>query len=450
MTPPLANPQSPPPSTFLSRYRQTRARLRELRKSPTGAVRDQAVGQPAGPKVSVMVITYNHERYIAQALESILEQVRDFDIEINVIDDASTDRTQDVVRAFQARHPDIVNCYFNTVNVGRVATQLNTIRGFRTLRGEYFALLEGDDYWSDPEKLRKQVAFLGENPEYVACAHQTMKIYDDGSRAPEHFLPFKEFSRNRVSIESLIRMDGVFHLSSIVYRNIFGLRPPLAFADPYSCEVTINMTYGLFGDFYCLPEYMSVYRVHGGGLFSTKSQEKIWMYHLGGFRRFAMYLGPAHWATFASTVVSFSRFVLLSPKRGIVPSLSLSARCTAWLHMAVAVCFFGALAPLQLIRKAARKFRSSATRSRGIAEIVSLQLMSTYMGIIRVLPDGVVHAMLNLEARWFPELQSRRRRLKSHFLDAISRWETGDPAQGSPEGGKKSTTQSNKQVGRNQ
>src|SRR4051794_636990 len=173
-----------------------------------------------------MVITYNHGKYIRQALESILQQERDFDLEINVIDDASTDDTQRIALEYQERYPAVVNCLFNESNVGHIATQLNTYRGFQSLRGHYFALLEGDDYWSDPSKLRKQVSFLDANPAYVACAHNTLKVFDDGSRPPEHFLPFKKFGRNRATIADLISMSGVYHLSSVLYRNVCGQRPP--------------------------------------------------------------------------------------------------------------------------------------------------------------------------------------------------------------------------------
>src|SRR5512143_1807907 len=98
MTLPLQNPVSPLGLNYFSRLIQTRRRFRELAnwQPVTGTL------APGQPKVSVMLITYNHERFIAQALDSVLSQKRDFDIEINVMDDASTDRTQDIVREYAA------------------------------------------------------------------------------------------------------------------------------------------------------------------------------------------------------------------------------------------------------------------------------------------------------------------------------------------------------------
>jgi len=335
MATPLPNPDSPSSGSFISRLLKTRRRFKALKKwSPvTGSIKEFEVGRPL---VSVMVITYNHEHYIREALDSILMQECDFPIEINVIDDASTDNTQAIVQEYSQRFPDIVNCYFNKVNAGHVATQLNTIRGFKTLRGRYFALLEGDDYWTDPGKLAKQVDFLELHNEYVACAHQTMKVFED-SRPPEHFLPFKAFGRNTAEMFDLISMAGVFHLSSIVYRNVFQQDPPACLFDDASCEVTINMTYGVFGKFFCLDDYMSAYRVHEGGVFSVRTQVKHWHFHLQGFRRFALYLGPRYWIMFAHAVRGFTRYVLLAPsKTKEVTSLRFTTRVLFTVHFAVA------------------------------------------------------------------------------------------------------------------
>jgi glycosyltransferase involved in cell wall biosynthesis len=368
MNAPLPNPDSPISQSFLSRLLQTRRRLRELDQwEPQSHI--ASASTRAGPKVSIMLITYNHERYVAQALDSILRQKRDFDIEINVIDDTSTDSTQAIVQSYKERYPGLINCYFNARNVGHIATQLNTIRGFQTLRGQYFALLEGDDYWTDDDKLATQVAFLDSSPDFVACAHFTLKVFDDNSRPPEHFLPFKAFGRNRATLHDLVNMAGVFHLSSIVYRNVFGLTPPMCLSDRFSCEITINMTYGLFGDFYCLDRYMTAYRVHGGGVFSGRTTEQHWLFHLHGFRHFALYLGRRHWMMFARAMIAFIRYVLAAPKKGEVASLRWDTRAIFWLHLIVARTFLAVLTlpsairrPVARSRKPLKKIRRAVVR----------------------------------------------------------------------------------------
>lgn len=421
MSLPLPNPQSPASSTVLNRLIRTRKCLNSLRDwvPVVGAVREYEIGQPF---VSVMLITYNHEKYVREALDSILMQIRDFSIEINVIDDASTDKTQEIVREYEHQYPDIINCYFNTVNVGHIATQLNTFRGFQTLRGRYFAILEGDDYWTDVAKLAKQVAFLEGNAECVACAHNTLKVFDDNRRPPEHFLPFRHFKSNVANIYDLISMSGVFHLSSIVYRNVFRRSPPPCLYDQYSCEVTINMLYGLFGHFHCLDEYMSVYRVHDGGVFSSRTQEKHWRFHLFGFSRFSLYLGPKYWCMFATAVRGFSRYVLRAPfKSQEVAGLSKSSWALFGLHFIIAtgvtfVCFPGRIGAF-----AARRLRSAFSNRGMLRSSLALKKILRHPGIhmllfllygqrkmVRFLPASFLRVILRKEQSFPRWLEARR------------------------------------------
>ncbi len=344
------------------------------------------------PTVSVMVITYNHARFIAQALDSIRAQEGNFTLEINVIDDASTDGTQDIVREYAARYPGIVRPFFNAKNVGHIATQLNTYRGFQTLRGKYFALLEGDDYWIDQSKLAKQLALLELNPQFVACGSSTLKIYDDGSRAPEHFLPFKAFSRRTATIENLIGLGAVFHLSGTLYRNIFGNVPPMCFADEYSCEVTINMVYGQFGDFFHIDEYMSAYRVHGKGVFSHRSQEDIWLFHLHGFLRFALYLGPRYPYEFARAIASFSWFVLNARRKGLGPPLKVSTLGIFSFCFVLAYPTYKVLAVFRRLRKASKS-------------------LSLYDAVVALTPRSLADRIVSLEER-VPRLHQWRHRWK--------------------------------------
>jgi glycosyltransferase involved in cell wall biosynthesis len=407
MNMPLPNPLSPSPGTFLTRLLDTRKRLKSLsRWAPvTGNLKEPEISQPF---VSVMLITYNHEKFIRKALDSVLMQVRDFPIEINVIDDASTDNTQDIVRAYAERYPDIVNCYFNPSNAGHIATQLNTIRGFQTLRGRYFCILEGDDYWNDPSRLAKQVAFLERHTDFVACAHQTLKVFDDGRQPPEHFLPFKAFGRNVAEMIDLVCMTGAFHLSSIVYRNVFHQMPPACLYDEFSCDMTINMLYGVFGKFYCLDEYMSAYRVHDGGMFSGRTYEKHWRFHLHGFRRFALYLGPRYWSMFAIAVRGFSRYVLYAPSTGVeVKRLTLGTRLLFIVHFvpAAIICLFsyaGREAYSLRIHRLAKAKAVSTIR-------IVYQLFSR---VIRNSPEQLGCLICRLESD-FPRLKSYHRSIRN-------------------------------------
>lgn len=410
MLEPLENPSPLKKSSFLRRFAHTRSRLRQAHTA-FSVNADTKFFDTAAPKVSVMLITYNHEKYISQALDSILMQECDFDIEINVIDDCSIDGTQTIVRDYQERYPGIINCYFNERNVGHIATQLNTYRGFQTLRGEYFAILEGDDYWTDPKKLKEQVAFLEDNMEYVACAHDTLKTFEDG-RPSEHFLPFKTFGRNRAKMPDLVSMAGVFHLSSIVYRNKFGLNPPQCLADPYSCEVIINMLYGQFGDFYCMNKYMSAYRVHGGGVFSTRSLESIWLFHIHGYRRFAFYMGARYWVLFSRSVIGFSRHALLAHRKGEC-SLKPKTRMIFVAHLLIAGLVFLITKPIDLFAKRGEGYGSEYIQ---VIKNIRGRLRNNYPQLESLIPDFLIWSYCIVDSR-IPFVRNLRLRWKSHISE---------------------------------
>lgn len=126
-------------------------------------------------KVSVLFITYNHEPYLKQSLDAVLMQETDFDYEIVVGEDCSTDNTRAILREYADRYPDKFRLLFREKNFGRPT--MNVYDTGMHCEGDYIAFLEGDDYWTDSKKLQKQVDFLDKNPEYMACTH-TCEVVD--------------------------------------------------------------------------------------------------------------------------------------------------------------------------------------------------------------------------------------------------------------------------------
>jgi len=137
------------------------------------------VSDTGAPKVSIHVIAYNQERYIAEALESALAQ--DYpNLEVVVSDDGSTDRTGAIIREIQAAHSDKIIAILNEANAG---ITINANKALRACSGEYIAFLGGDDVLL-PGKISAQAAWFMEDPRRVLCGHKTVVFYEDGSRPP--------------------------------------------------------------------------------------------------------------------------------------------------------------------------------------------------------------------------------------------------------------------------
>src|SRR5437870_7314361 len=128
------------------------------------------------PKVSVLLVTYNHEEYVRQALDSVLMQKTDFDVEIVVADDHSSDSTLAIIEEYQPDNNNI-RVLPSERNVGITR---NYQRGFGACRGEYIAVLEGDDFWISPTKLKSLVAFLQQHQECALCFHRFIR-HDEAS-----------------------------------------------------------------------------------------------------------------------------------------------------------------------------------------------------------------------------------------------------------------------------
>lgn len=128
-------------------------------------------------KVSVIMLTYNHEKYIAKAIEGVLMQQTDFPVELIVANDCSTDGTEEIVERYRQKKPGIVKGYYNKKNLG---PRYNFIKAFSYADGDYIAMCEGDDYWTDSSKLQKQVDFLQNNSDYILAFHE-IKLIDENA-----------------------------------------------------------------------------------------------------------------------------------------------------------------------------------------------------------------------------------------------------------------------------
>ena len=136
-------------------------------------------------KLSVAMITYNHERFIAQAVESVLAQKVNFDFEVVIGEDCSTDNTRNIVAELQQQYPVRIVALMRPDNLGAMRNLQETLAA---CKGQYIALLEGDDYWTCEDKLQRQVEFLDSHPECAISCHRT-RFINEMSSGRRHCFP---------------------------------------------------------------------------------------------------------------------------------------------------------------------------------------------------------------------------------------------------------------------
>ncbi len=215
-------------------------------------------------KVSVTLIAYNQERFIAQAIEGVLMQQTSFDFELVIGDDCSTDGTRAIVDRYagDAR-----------VRVLDRSRNLGMNRNFWDVlghcRGQYVAMLEGDDYWTDPSKLQRQADYLDAHPD-VAVVHHRVLVFEEGTGRTRHDPRVR--IRRRKTLDDLLRRGNFLHTASTMFRNRdFGAAPPWFF-DLKIGDLVIYAMNAAHGEIAYLPRTMSVYRVHTGGVHSLLAE----------------------------------------------------------------------------------------------------------------------------------------------------------------------------------
>jgi glycosyltransferase involved in cell wall biosynthesis len=230
-------------------------------------------------KVSVCVPTFNHKHYISQMLEGALNQKTTFPFEIVIGDDGSTDGSQDIIKAIADQNPDKIRAFLHSKNLGpfeprEFAGRNNVLHLLKSCRGEFVAMCEGDDYWTDPYKLQKQVDFMEKNPEFAISHHNVLVTYEDGS--PSHH--FNKTTQPAVStIDDILQDQWFMATGSWLYRNYF-LTENFAdwHANAAAGDWALSIQLAAKGKIGYLPEVMGVYRKHSAGLSHVHSNNNTW------------------------------------------------------------------------------------------------------------------------------------------------------------------------------
>jgi glycosyltransferase involved in cell wall biosynthesis len=218
------------------------------------------------PRVTVLVMTYNHVHFITQALDSVLAQRTDFDYEILISEDCSTDGTREIVLAYAHKYPGRIRLLLSERNLHSNAV---VSRGIHAARGQYIALLDGDDYWISPDKLQMQVDFLDAHPDCSVCFHNARVMHEDGSRPPwnwnpEHQAPFSSF-------EDIWLGNFIATCSTLFRREPLGEIPRWYDEMPLT-DWPLHVLNARLGRIGYIPTVMGVYRFHRGGAYSSLSE----------------------------------------------------------------------------------------------------------------------------------------------------------------------------------
>jgi glycosyltransferase involved in cell wall biosynthesis len=224
------------------------------------------------PLVSVSIVTYNHRPYIEQAIDSVLMQETTFPFEICLGEDESTDGTREICREYAARHPDKIRLFLRSRKdvlyiFGQATGRQNSMGNFSESRGRYIALLEGDDYWTDPKKLQKQVDALRATPNGVCCGHNTTVV--DEARDAETYLYSKNSTPTVYETGELVGGLQVVHTSSVLFdkRALLPNGIPELFWKAFNGDTILLWHASSLGRVVYLPDVMSCRRIHRSGIY---------------------------------------------------------------------------------------------------------------------------------------------------------------------------------------
>ena len=264
------------------------------------------------PKLSIIVPTYNHGKFIAQMLQGALNQKTNFDFDIIIGDDASKDDNTLIISKYAQKYPDKIKAFLHPKNLGpseprELGGKNNVGFLFSQAKSEYIALCEGDDYWTDPLKLQKQVDFLDKNMDYSLCHHQMEVIHEDGS--PVHL--FNHDNQQDTSTIRELLADKIWFLgtASTVFRNVFTNGMPDWWWKTASGDLGIFIEVVRYGKIKYLPETMGIYRKHLGGMTNIHtSQNRFFLQNrMEMFQNLDKYLGFQYSEIIAETVLKYKK-----------------------------------------------------------------------------------------------------------------------------------------------
>lgn len=222
------------------------------------------------PLLSVCLITYNHQPFIREAVEGVLMQKVDFPIEIIIADDYSTDGTREILLSYKEKYPTLIKLILQQKNIGAAQNWIDLLNAPKS---KYIAYFEGDDYWTDPLKLQKQVDFLEKNENINLCFHQVNFVDVNNQHLEFRQYQFDGNFSQYINYETVLA-SWCITTCSIVFRKTFE-RVPSYFADYEVGDQPLCYFVNLDKSFYYIDDVMASYRITDSGYMGTVYKTKM-------------------------------------------------------------------------------------------------------------------------------------------------------------------------------
>lgn len=239
--------------------------------------------------ISIICITYNHVNYINTCIESLLMQKTKYSFEIIIHDDASNDGTTEIIKSYQKKYPNLIFPIFQKNNQFSQGINIFKKYIFPNVRGNYVALCEGDDYWTDPYKLQKQASTLESHPDVYICFHPVTVHWDNNIFADTEFpKPNYRFNKNILNLSDLLKHNFI-QTNSVMYRWIFKNSSFDIFPnDILPCDWFLHLLHARAGSIFFINENMSVYRRHENSIWYECMETPQW-YKKCGIQHYHFY-----------------------------------------------------------------------------------------------------------------------------------------------------------------
>ncbi len=228
------------------------------------------------PKVSILCLTYNQEKYLRQTLDSFMMQKTDFEFEVLINDDASTDGTVNILKEYEKKYKGIIKLQLQKENLYSKG-QRNFIARFLLpkAKGQYIAICEGDDYWIDSGKLQIQADFMDQHSDYAICFHSVKVFFEN--REQKDFI-FPDVKDEAWYTKKELLKTNYIPTNAVMYRRQKYEEMP---ADIAPADWYLHLYHARFGKIKFMDKPMSVYRKHAGGIWWNYDRDidQIWLKH---------------------------------------------------------------------------------------------------------------------------------------------------------------------------